>query len=95
MRPYFVCDRKRPSMSSFQSTCDELASKIRVPFDLLMVSSKNYSAESRIRLNIYCSELLTHYVSLNSQLHRLDGSGLVPKYQAGLQMLICKTRIIQ
>ena len=39
--------------------------------------------------------LCTHYVSLNSQLYRQDGCGLVPKYQAGLQMLICKTRVIR
>ena len=65
-RPYFVCDWKRASMSSFQSTCDELVSKIRVPFDLLMVSSKNHPAESRIRLNIYCGELV-HALRLAEQ----------------------------
>ena len=50
-RPYFVCDWKRASNRSFQLTCDELASKIRVPFDLLMIGSNKYPAESQIRLN--------------------------------------------
>ena len=65
-RPYFVCDWKRASNRSFQLTCDELASKIRVPFDLLMIGSNKYPAESQIRLNIYCCEVV-HALRLAKQ----------------------------
>ena len=58
--------RGRAFKRSFQLTCDELASKICVPLDLLMIGSKKYPAESRIRLNIYCSELV-HALCLAEQ----------------------------
>jgi len=60
---FYISDWDRASSDLFQNACNDILAKIRVPFDLLMRSSKQNMRDSRIRLNLYCSEL-THALSL-------------------------------
>ena len=50
----------------FQNACNDILSKICVPFDLFMRSSRKNMRDSRVRLNIYCNEL-THALALEKK----------------------------
>ena len=57
----FSLNWEAANIDSYQSSCDYILSKIRIPFALLCCPNMTVESEKTILLNIYCSEI-THAI---------------------------------